>query len=85
MLETTSSCGLLGSVCDFVGLLSWCIPGAHTIVDITSDTEEMKIIEEDFSLMEQVELRMLYNARLPRSYASFLYKFDVVDFKDRKI
>lgn len=79
------SFGLLGSVCDFVGLLSWCIPGANAIVDTTSDRGEMKIIEEDFSPMEQVVLRMLYNARLPRSYASFLYKFDVVDFKDRKI
>lgn len=41
--------GLLGSVCDFVGLLNWCIPGANTLVDATGDTGETKIIEQDFS------------------------------------
>ena len=77
------SFGLLGSVCDFVGLLSWCIPGANAIVDTTSDRGEMKIIEEDFSPMDLVSLRMLHNSRLPRSHAKFLYKFDVVDFRDK--
>ena len=76
------SFGLLGSVCDFVGLLRWCIPGENTIVDVTDDTGEMKIIEQDFSPLEQVELRMLYNVRLPRSYAIFLHQFNVVDFRD---
>lgn len=74
--------GLLGSVCDFVGLLNWCIPGANTLVDVTGDTGETKIIEQDFSPLEQVELRMLYNVRLPRSYAIFLHQFNVVDFRD---
>lgn len=74
--------GLLSSMCDFVGLLSLCVPGSNTIVDATSDTGEMKIIEQDFSPMELVSLRMLYNSRLPRSYANFLYKFDAVDFRD---
>lgn len=75
--------GLLGSVCDFVGLLNWCIPGANTLVDATGDTGETKIIEQDFSPLEQVELRMLYNVRLPRSYAIFLHQFNVVDFRDK--
>lgn len=75
--------GLLGSVCDFVGLLNWCIPGANTLVDVTGDTGETKIIEQDFSPLEQVELRMLYNVRLPRSYAIFLHQFNVVDFRDK--
>lgn len=74
--------GLLGSVCDFVGLLNWCIPGANTLVNATGDTGETKIIEQDFSPLEQVELRMLYNVRLPRSYAIFLHQFNVVDFRD---
>lgn len=75
--------GLLGSVSDFVGLLNWCIPGANTLVDVTGDTGETKIIEQDFSPLEQVELRMLYNVRLPRSYAIFLHQFNVVDFRDK--
>ena len=75
--------GLLGSVCDFVGLLNWCIPGANTLVDATGDTGETKIIEQDFSPLEQVELRMLYNVRLPRSYAVFLHQFNVADFRDK--
>lgn len=75
--------GLLGSVCDFVGLLNWCIPGANTLVDATGDTGETKIIEQDFSPLKQVELRMLYNVRLPRSYAIFLHQFNVVDFRDK--
>lgn len=75
--------GLLGSVCDFVGLLNWCIPGANTLVDATGDTGETKIIEQNFSPLEQVELRMLYNVRLPRSYAIFLHQFNVVDFRDK--
>lgn len=75
--------GLLGSVCDFVGLLRWCTPGANSIVGVTDDTGEMKIIEQDFSPLEQVELRMLYNVRLPRSYAIFLHQFNVVDFRDK--
>ena len=75
--------GLLGSVCDFVGLLNWCIPGANSIVGVTDETGETKIIEQDFSPLEQVELRMLYNVRLPRSYAIFLHQFNVVDFRDK--
>ncbi|WP_428044552.1 hypothetical protein [Candidatus Avelusimicrobium fimicolum] len=75
--------GLLGSVCDFVGLLNWCIPGANSLVDATGDTGNTKIIEQDFSPLEQVELRMLYNVRLPRSYAIFLHQFNVVDFRDK--
>lgn len=77
--------GLLGSVCDFVGLLRWCTTGANSIVEVTDDIGEMKIIEhkEDFSPLEQVELRMLYNVRLPRSYAVFLHQFNVADFRDK--
>ena len=76
--------GLLGSVCDFVGLLR-CTTGANSIVEVTDDIGEMKIIEhkEDFSPLEQVELRMLYNVRLPRSYAVFLHQFNVADFRDK--
>ena len=75
--------GLLGSMCDFVGLLNWCNPGANTLVDVTGNTGETKIIEQDFSPLEQVELRMLYNVRLPRSYSIFLHQFNVVDFRDK--
>ena len=48
--------GLLGSVCDFVGLLRWCTTGANSIVEVTDDIGEMKIIEhkEDFHLWNRL-------------------------------
>lgn len=77
------SIGLLGHICDFVGLLSSCVPGQDYVIDATEETITPEFIPLGPSAQDKLRLRMLYNARLPGSYATFLYnQFDVIDFRD---
>ncbi len=77
------SIGLLGHICDFVGLLNLRIPGQDYVIDATKETITPELIPLGPSAQEKLTLRILYNARLPGAYATFLYnQFDVVDFRD---
>lgn len=77
------SIGLLGHICDFVGLLNLRIPGQDYVIDVTKETITPELIPLGPSAQEKLTLRILYNARLPGAYATFLYnQFDVVDFRD---
>lgn len=77
------SIGLLGHICDFVGLLNLRIPGQDDVIAVTKERTTPELIPLEPYAQDKITLRMLYNARLPGAYATFLYnQFDVVDFRD---
>lgn len=77
------SIGLLGHICDFVGLLNLRIPGQDDVIAVTKERTTLELIPLEPYAQDKITLRMLYNARLPGAYVTFLYnQFDVVDFRD---